>query len=145
MTMLKLIGVMFGVGLAFAGTAFAADLQGHWQFQRLGHNGTYFGHMVVDQRGQVRLKGTSPTQNYAECGYVRANGEKIEIIFTFAKGERGYSADHFYCTLSGGTLACRNQDIAGNGDPTVFNLMRIGGIPATPAERLEDACVRGQV
>ena len=123
-------------------TSFAADLTGRWQFLRQGHNGTYFGNMVIDG-AQVRLKGTGLTQNYAECGKVQANGNNIEIVFSFAKAERGYAADHFYCTLSGGGLTCNNRDAAGNGG-TVFNITRIGALPASGFERLDDACQPNQ-
>ncbi len=132
--------------VAIAGPAAAQDLQGRWIFQRQGHNGTYFGVMVVNERGEVRLKGTSPTQNYSECGYVQVQGSKIDVIFTTARGEHGYNADHFYCkTPAGGALECINVDSAGQTSGQSFSLTRSGGIPATPAERLEDVCPPGQI
>lgn len=129
-----------------AGPALAADLQGKWQFQRQGFNGTYFGVMVINQRREVRLKGTSPSQNYWECGYVQDKGNKIDVVFTLAKGDRGYNADHFYCQLGQDrSLSCLNIDVAGSTSGTSFTLTRVSDLPETPAERLEDVCPPGQI
>lgn len=143
--MAKRFVAAFAAIVAIAGPAWALDLQGRWIFQRQGHNGTYFGTMVVDERGQVRLKGTSPTQNYSECGYVQVQGSKIDVIFTRARGEHGYSADHFYCKPpAGGSLECFNVDSAGQTSGQSFKLVRSGGVPETAVERLEDVCPPGQ-
>ena len=135
--------VIAGIVLS-AGSASAADLQGRWHFDRLGVNGRYFGDLVIDRGGQARLKGVSPTQHYSECGYAQVQGERIEIVFTSVWSEGSYNADHFYCRFTGGALACSNRDVAGNGNPAIFTLVRQGAVPATPAERLEDACPAGQ-
>ena len=65
-----------------------SNLQGRYQLLREGYNGTYFGIMVISPSGEVRLKGTSPTQNYSECGYVQVKGGKIDVIFTTARGDQ---------------------------------------------------------
>ncbi len=144
--MKKIVVVIVAAIAAMAGPAWAADLHGRYQFQRQGFNGTYFGIMVINQQGEVRLKGTSPSQNYSECGYVQAKGDKIDVIFTTARGDHGYNADHFFCHIGQGrSLTCINVDVAGRTSGQSFVLSRSGEVPATPNERLEDICPPGQI
>jgi hypothetical protein len=123
-----------------AGPSVAQSLQGVWQFQRQGHDGRYVGTVVID-RDEARNKGHSTRQAYSQCGSVQIKGDAVEIVFASVKSERPYSPDRFYCTLSGGpALVCYNRDLAGNREPTSFELRRIGDLPETPAGRLEDVC-----
>ena len=133
--------VALATAVAWAGPNSPTDLQGRWQFSRMGHNGAYVGTLVIDQRGQARLKGKSPTQSYSECGFLQVSGDKVEIVFTSAQGELGYSPDHFYCMVTAGqSLTCSNVDAAGRGNATVFTMARVGDVPASAADRLDDVC-----
>jgi len=134
-----------GLSLMAAGIAFpsmAEDVSGEWQFQRQAYNGVHSGTIILDRQGGARLKATGPIQTYVQCGYVRVRQGAIEIVFTYAKGEKvGYNADHFYCTNSSkGSFGCYNIDAGGTHEPIVFPLTRVGGVPATPAGRLENVC-----
>jgi hypothetical protein len=130
-----------GMLAMLAAPAVAQSLQGEWQFHRQGHDGRYTGTVVIDRDNEARIKGRSTRQAYSQCGSVQVNGGIIEISFTSAKSELAYSPDHFYCTFSGpAALVCYNRDAAGHREPASFVLARIGGIPDTPAGRLEDAC-----
>ncbi|HSI01740.1 MAG TPA: hypothetical protein VLA02_14140 [Reyranella sp.] len=127
--------------LGFAGPSAAQGLQGVWQFQRQGHDGRYTGTVVIDANSDARATGRSERQTYSQCGFVQIKGDVVEIIFTSVNSERPYSPDRFFCTSSGGAaLVCYNRDAAGHREPATFVLTRIGGIPATPAGRLEDVC-----
>lgn len=126
---------------SLAGPSGAQGLPGEWQFQRQGYNGLYSGAMVVDERGQVRLKGRGPDYAYVECGYVRTTQETTEFVFTFAKGEVPYSPDHFHCLASGErAFVCYNADAAGHREPATFTVARTGDVPDSPAGRLEGIC-----
>lgn len=134
------LGIVVSI-VVLAAPALALDLQGRWQFQREGYNGTYSGVMVIDPGGQVRLKGRGPTQAHSECGYVQVVGDKIDVVFTAAFAERGYSPDHFYCRSNdASSLTCFNVDAAGQSSNKGFILTRTGPVPGSAAERLEDAC-----
>ena len=127
--------------LGLAGSSAAQGLQGVWQFQRQGHDGHYRGTVVIDANNDARVKGRSERQTYSQCGFVQIKGDVIEIIFTTVNSERPYSPDRFFCTSTGGAaLVCYNRDAAGHREPATFSLKRIGGLPESPAGRLEDVC-----
>ena len=118
----------------------AQDLSGEWQFKRRAREGFHTGTLVIDKDRQVRQKGRSPLQDYSQCGHVVAAGDKVEIVFTSVKSSRGYSIDHFYCTVQGeNALRCFNIDGIGKEDD-LFRLERTGRTPASPDGRMDDAC-----
>ena len=118
----------------------AQDLSGEWIFKRRAREGYHTGILVIDKDGQVRQKGRSPLQDYWQCGHVVAAGDKIEIVFTSVKSGRGYSIDHFYCTVQGeNALRCFNIDGIGKEDD-LFRLERTGRTQASPDGRLDDVC-----
>jgi hypothetical protein len=125
--------------LAGTTSAAALDLSGEWQFERPARNGRHAGTIVIELNGQVRLSAQGPIQRYAQCGYLKQAGEQVEIVFTSVKSTYGYAADHFYCGMRAGALRCFNDDGQGK-EPQLFTIERIGGIPAAPERRLEDAC-----
>ena len=112
--------------------AIAQDLSGEWQFKRRAREGGHWGILVIDRDGQVSQRGHSPLQDYAQCGHVVAAGDKIEIVFTSVQARRGYSLDHFYCTVQNeGALRCFNIDGLGK-ENDKFVIERIGHTPASP-------------
>jgi len=118
----------------------AQDLSGEWKFERRAREGFHTGTLVIDNEGEVRQKGRSPTQDYAQCGHVDAVGDKIEIVFTSVKSSAGYSIDRFYCTMPGeNTLSCFNIDGIGKEDD-LFRIERIGRAPASPDGRMDGVC-----
>ncbi|HEX9327207.1 MAG TPA: hypothetical protein VF915_11855 [Reyranella sp.] len=126
--------------LAMTAPASAQDLAGEWQFKRRAREGPHAGTIVIDQDGQVRMKGRSPLQDYGQCGHVVAAGGKVEIVFTSVKSGRGYSIDHFYCTVqSESALSCFNIDGIGK-ENDLFRIERIGGAPALPDRQMDDVC-----
>ncbi len=126
--------------LAMTAPASAQDLAGEWQFKRRAREGPHAGTIVIDQDGQVRMKGRSPLQDYGQCGHVVAAGGKVEIVFTSVKSGRGYSIDHFYCTVqSESALSCFNIDGIGK-ENDLFRIERIGGAPASPDRQMDDVC-----
>ena len=129
------------IALAMAAPSFAQDLTGEWQFKRRAREGWHTGKLVIDGDGQVRQRGRSPMQDYAQCGQVVApGGGKIEIVFTSVKTGRGYSLDHFYCTMQNeGALRCFNIDGIGKEDD-LFVIERIGRTLASPDGQMDDIC-----
>ena len=123
-----------------AGFACAQDLSGSWRFERMSRSGAHVGTLVIDRSGEVRLRARSPLQVYSQCGEVRQEGKGTEVVFTSVRSTLGYSLDHFYCTRRGvDALECYNID--GNGrEKDLFTVSRTGGVPDTPAERLEGVC-----
>jgi hypothetical protein len=120
--------------------SFAQDLSGEWQFKRKAREGYHTGTLVIDKDGQVRQKSRSPLQDYSQCGHVVAAGDKVEIVFTSVKSGRGYSIDHFYCTVQGeNALRCFNIDGIGKEDD-LFRLERTGRTPASPDGQRDDVC-----
>jgi hypothetical protein len=118
----------------------AQDLSGEWTFKRRAREGFHTGTLIIDRDGQVRQKGRSPLQDYSQCGHVVAAGDKVEIVFTSVKSGRGYSIDHFYCTVQGeNALRCFNIDGIGK-EADLFRLERTGGMPASPDGRTDDVC-----
>ena len=118
----------------------AQDLSGEWQFKRKAREGYHTGTLVIDKDGQVRQRGRSPLQDYAQCGHVVAAGGKVEIVFTSVKSSRGYSIDRFYCTVqSEGALSCFNIDGIGK-EADLFRIERIGRTPASPDGQMDDVC-----
>ncbi len=126
---------------AVAAPSFAQDLTGEWQFKRRAREGWHTGKLVIDGDGQVRQKGRSPMQDYAQCGQVVApGGGKIEIVFKSVKTGRGYSLDHFYCTVQNeGALSCFNIDGIGK-ENDLFVIERISGTPASPDGQMDGIC-----
>ena len=129
------------IALAMAAPSFAQDLTGEWQFKRRAREGWHTGKLVIDGDGQVRQRGRSPMQDYAQCGQVVAPGSgKIEIVFTSVKTGRGYSLDHFYCTVQNeGVLSCFNIDGIGK-EADLFVIERIGRTPASPDGQMDGVC-----
>jgi len=86
------------------------------------------------------MKGRSPLQDYSQCGHVVSAGDRVEIVFTSVKSKRGYSLDHFYCTVQAeSALSCFNIDgIGKEGD--LFRIERIGHAPASPDGQMDDGC-----
>ncbi len=126
--------------LAMTAPASAQDLAGEWQFKRRAREGPHAGTIVIDKNGQVRMKGRSPLQDYGQCGHVVAAGGKVEIVFTSVKSGRGYSIDHFYCTVqSESALSCFNIDGIGK-ENDLFRIERIGGAPTSPDRQMDDVC-----
>jgi hypothetical protein len=118
----------------------AQDLTGEWQFNRRAREGPHAGAIVIDKDGQVRMKGRSPQQDYAQCGHVVAVGGKVEIVFTSVKSKRAYSLDHFYCTVqSESALRCFNIDGIGKEDD-LFRIERTGRAPASPDGQMDGVC-----
>jgi hypothetical protein len=137
---------IFAVAIAFAAFAtmaapsFAQDLTGEWQFKRKAREGYHTGTLVIDKDGQVRQRARSPLQDYAQCGHVVAAGGTIEIVFTSVKSSRGYSIDHFYCTVqSESALRCFNIDGIGK-EHDLFRIERTGRTPASPDGQTDDVC-----
>ncbi|WP_428680530.1 hypothetical protein [Reyranella sp.] len=123
-----------------AAPAMAQSLQGVWQFERQAHNGRHAGIVVIDG-DDARSTARGPVQEYAQCGFVRIDVERVEIVFTKVAASRPYSPDRFICTASGGSsLVCYNRDAAGHREPTSFALRRTGDLPDTASGRLEDIC-----
>jgi hypothetical protein len=134
-----LLAVLLAV-LAMTAPASAQDLAGEWQFKRRAREGPHAGTIVIDQDGQARMKGRSPLQDYGQCGHVVAAGGKVEIVFTSVKSSRGYSIDHFYCTVqSESALSCFNIDGIGK-ENDLFRIERIGGAPVSPDRQMDDVC-----
>jgi hypothetical protein len=126
--------------LAVATPSLAEDLAGDWQFKRRAREGWHTGTLAIDRDGQVSQSGHSPVQDYSQCGHVVAAGGKIEIVFTSVKAKRGYSLDHFYCTVQNeGALRCFNIDGIGK-ENDLFVIERIGHTPASPDGRMEGVC-----
>jgi hypothetical protein len=126
--------------VAMAAPASAQDLAGEWQFKRRAREGAHTGTIVIDKDGQVRMKGRSPLQDYGQCGHVVAAGGKVEIVFTSVKSSRGYSIDHFYCTVQNeSALSCFNIDGIGK-EADLFRIERIGRAPASPDRQMDDVC-----
>jgi hypothetical protein len=127
--------------LAIAAPSFAQDVTGEWQFKRRAREGWHTGKLVIDGDGLVRQRGRSPMQDYAQCGRVVAPGSgKIEIVFTSVKTGRGYSLDHFYCTVQNeGALSCFNIDGIGKEDD-LFVLERTRHTPASPDGQMDGIC-----
>ena len=118
----------------------AQDLAGEWTFKRRAREGYHTGTLVIDKDGQVRQRGRSPLQDYAQCGHVVAAGGKVEIVFTSVKSSGGYSIDHFYCTVqSESALSCFNIDGIGKEDD-LFRVERTGRVPASPDGQMDDVC-----
>ena len=118
----------------------AQDLSGEWQFKRKAREGYHTGTLVIDKDGQVRQRGRSPLQDYAQCGHVVAAGGKVEIVFTSVKSSHGYSIDRFYCTVqSESALSCFNVDGIGR-EADLFRIERIGRTPASPDGQMDDVC-----
>ena len=139
MKRIGLLAVALAV-VAMTAPASAQDLAGEWQFKRRAREGAHAGTIVIDKDGQVRMKGRSPLQDYGQCGHVVAAGGKIEIVFTSVKSGRGYSIDHFYCTVqSESALRCFNIDGIGKEDD-LFRIERIGRTPASPDGQMDDVC-----
>src|SRR5262245_32199564 len=125
---------------AMATPSFAQDLSGEWQFKRQAREGRHMGILVIDRDGQVSQRGHSPMQDYSQCAHVVAAGDKIEIVFTSVKASRGYSLDHFYCTVQNeGALSCFNIDGLGK-ENDLFVIERIGRTPASPDGRMDGVC-----
>jgi hypothetical protein len=123
-----------------AGPLAAQDLAGEWQFKRRAREGPHAGTIVIDKDGQVRMKGRSPLQDYAQCGHVVAAGGKVEIVFTSVKSSRSYSIDHFYCAVqSESALRCFNIDGIGKEDD-LFRLQRTDRAPASPDGQMDGVC-----
>ncbi|MBL6615253.1 MAG: hypothetical protein ISP49_13375 [Reyranella sp.] len=129
------------VALSTAAPSVAQDLSGEWQFKRRAREGWHTGKLVIDSDGEVRQRGRSPMQDYAQCGHILVHGGgKIEIEFTSVKTGRGYSLDHFYCTLQGErSLRCFNIDGIGKEDD-LFVIERIGRTPASPDGQMDGVC-----
>ena len=130
---------------ALAAPSAAQSLSGKWQFDRQGHDSRYTGTIIIDRDHEARVKGRDERRGYAysQCGHVEiaGDGDKLEIVFTSAKGDRPYSPDHFICTVSGrSALVCYNHDATGHEELTLFTVTRIGDVPDSPAGRLEDVC-----
>ena len=137
--MIRAVGIALLLA-AVAHPALAQNLQGVWQFERQGHDGRYAGTVVIE-REDARNAGRSQRQEYAQCGFVRIDGERIEIVFTKVASQGPYSPDRFICSATGGpSLVCYNRDAAGHSEPTSFALRRIGDLPDTAAGRLEHLC-----
>jgi hypothetical protein len=135
-----LLAVALAVVAMTAPAASAQDLAGEWQFKRRAREGAHAGTIVIDKDGQVRMKGRSPLQDYSQCGQVVAAGGKVEIVFTSVKSSRGYSIDHFYCTVqSQSALRCFNIDGIGKEDD-LFRIERTGRAPASPDGQMDDVC-----
>jgi len=134
------LAISLAVLVMEAAPSVAQDLSGEWQFKRRAREGWHTGTLVIDKDGQVRQRGRNPTQHYSQCGHVVAAGGKVEIVFTSVKSKHGYSIDHFYCTVqSGSALSCFNIDGIGKEDDQ-FRIERVGGMPASPEGRMDDAC-----
>ena len=129
------------VALATATASLAQDLSGEWQFKRRAREGWHTGKLVIDNDGEVRQRGRSPVQDYAQCGHVVAPASGgIEIVFTSVKAGRGYSLDHFYCTVQGErSLRCFNIDGIGKEDD-LFTIERTGRAPASPDGQMDGIC-----
>ena len=138
--MKRRIGILAIFLATVAAPSFAQDLTGEWQFKRKAREGDHTGILVIDTDGQVRQRGRSPLQDYSQCGHVVAAGDKVEIVFTSVKSGRGYSIDHFYCTVQGeNALRCFNIDGIGKEDD-LFRIERIGRTPASPDGQMDDVC-----
>ncbi len=86
------------------------------------------------------MRGRSPLQDYSQCGHVVAAGPRVEIVFTSVNSMRGYSLDHFYCTvLAESPLRCFNIDGIGKEDD-LFRIERIGRAPSPPDGQMDDVC-----
>ena len=134
------LAISLAVLATLAGPSVAQDLTGEWQFKRKAREGYHTGTLVIDKDGQVRQRGRSPLQDYSQCGHVVAAGDKVEIVFTSVKSGRGYSIDHFYCTVQGeNALRCFNIDGIGKEDD-LFRIVRIGRTPASPDRQMDDVC-----
>ena len=125
---------------ATAPSVAAQDLAGQWQFKRQAREGDHAGTIVIDTDGQVKMKGRSPLQDYSQCGHVVSAGDRVEIVFTSVKSKRGYSLDHFYCTVQAeSALSCFNIDGIGK-ENDLFRIERIGHAPASPDGQMDDGC-----
>jgi hypothetical protein len=123
-----------------AGPSAAQDLTGEWQFKRRAREGNHAGMIVIDNDGQVKMRGRSPFQDYSQCGRVVAAGDRVEIVFTSVKSIGSYSLDHFYCTVHAeSSLRCFNIDGLGKEDD-LFRIERIGRAPASPDRQMDDVC-----
>jgi hypothetical protein len=123
-----------------AGPSAAQDLAGEWQFKRRAREGDHAGTIVIDEDGQVKMRGRSPLQDYSQCGHVVAAGDRVEIVFTSVKSIRSYSLDHFYCTVQAeSSLRCFNIDGIGKEDD-LFRIERSGRAPASPDRQMDDVC-----
>ena len=123
-----------------AGPLAAQDLAGEWHFRRPARNGTHAGMVVIDERGEARLRAQGPVQAYAQCGQTKVAGEKVEIVFSSVRSVLPYSLDHFYCTRPGDdVLSCYNEDGIGREDQ-LFDLRRVGDGTGAAARRLDDVC-----
>jgi hypothetical protein len=123
-----------------AGPSAAQDLAGEWQFKRRAREGDHAGTIVIDEDGQVKMRGRSPLQDYSQCGHVVAAGDRVEIVFTSVKSSRSYSLDHFYCTVQAeSSLRCFNIDGIGKEDD-LFRIERSGRAPASPDRQMDDVC-----
>ena len=135
--------LLAGVLAVLAGAAdplAAQDLAGEWHFRRPARNGTHAGMVVIDERGEARLRAQGPVQAYAQCGQAKVAGEKVEIVFTSVRSVLPYSLDHFYCTRPGDdVLSCYNEDGIGREDQ-LFDLRRVGDGTGAAARRLDDVC-----
>jgi hypothetical protein len=135
-----LLALSLGALAIVAGPLAAQDLAGEWQFKRRAREGPHAGTIVIDKDGQVRMKGRSPLQDYAQCGHVVAAGDRVEIVFISVKSKRSYSIDHFYCTVqSESALSCFNIDGIGK-EADLFRIERIGRAPASPDGQMDDVC-----
>ena len=134
------LAISLAVLVMEAAPSVAQDLSGEWQFKRRAREGWHTGTLVIDKDGQVRQRGRSPLQDYSQCGHVVAAGGKVEIVFTSVKSARGYSIDHFYCTVqSESALRCFNIDgIGKEGD--LFGLERTRRTQASPDGQMDDVC-----
>ncbi|SEO48557.1 hypothetical protein SAMN02990966_02041 [Rhodospirillales bacterium URHD0017] len=134
------LAIVLAAVATMAAPSFAQDLSGEWQFKRKAREGYHTGTLVIDKDGQVRQRGRSPLQDYFQCGHVVAAGGKVEIVFTSVKSGRGYSIDHFYCTVqSESALSCFNIDgIGKEGD--LFRLERTRRTQASPDGQMDDVC-----
>lgn len=135
-----ILAASLGALATVAGTSAAQDLTGEWQFKRRAREGSHAGTIVIDKDGQVRMRGRSPLQDYSQCGRVVAAGPRVEIVFTSVRSMRGYSLDHFYCTvLAESSLRCFNIDGIGKEDD-LFRIERIGRAPSSPDGQMDDVC-----
>ena len=137
---ISILAISLAAFATMAAPSLAQDLSGEWQFKRKAREGYHTGTLVIDKDGQVRQRGRSPLQDYSQCGHVVAAGGKVEIVFTSVKSARGYSIDHFYCTVqSESALRCFNIDgIGKEGD--LFGLERTRRTQASPDGQMDDVC-----
>jgi hypothetical protein len=135
----RIVAVSLAI-LAMTAPVAAQDVAGEWQFKRRAREGAHAGTIIIDMDGQVRMKGRSPLQDYAQCGHVVTTGDRVEIVFTSVKSKRSYSLDHFYCTVQAeSVLRCFNIDGIGKEDD-LFRIERVGRAPASPDGQMDDVC-----